>query len=158
MNAAAVSPTLSALYTIATTVAADNAPPASITVDPNVQAFPFGIPEQDSSPQFYISLDDVEGAKQDPQYVGGMTRNETFVIEGTIFGYVGDGSAASQGTLITYLFTLYGALDAAVNADPSLGGILVHSWLAGYELEPAANKAQRALRLTFTIACEAIVL
>lgn len=147
---------MTAFYNLAKNVASAATPPSSIVIDGTVQAL-FGTPTQDFAPQFIIAVTDVEATKQEPIYLGQLSRNEEFEISGTLWGSITDASDANQQACALYLAELYTSLDSAVNTDPSLGGLLIHSWLVGFKLSFDAEAQGRAVQMDYALHCEAII-
>ena len=149
-------PSMTAIYNLAVTVAANNLPPASITSpDTTVGVYYSVAPAQQFNPQFFIAITGIEADKQVPTYIG-LGRAEEFEISGVVWGGVVDPSTANLQTLTAYLVGLLNALDTAINADPSLGGLLIQSWLADYTLEFDVENQGKAAFLTFAVHCEAL--
>jgi hypothetical protein len=147
---------MNAVFALAQTVAASAVPPTAIAIDANVQAL-FGTPEQDFAPQFLIAITGLNAAKQEPRYVGDLSRFETFEITGVLWGAITDASNANQQACATFLSDLYSSLDSAINLDPSLGGIVYQSWLAEFNLSFDAELQGRAVQVDFTVYCEALI-
>ncbi len=147
--------TMSYVYGLCQTVATANPAPTSIAFDPNVVAF-YGSPSEIYAPQFAITVSNIGAETSEPEYLGALTLKETLRVSGIIFGAIGDVTPSNQETLASFLQTLYEALSTEVKNDPSLGGIAIHSWPAGYEMEwiPAENGL--ALQINYSLYVEAL--
>jgi len=146
---------MAAVYGLAQTVATNATPPSSITTDPNVGAFYSTAPAQKSVPQYFLAINGIEGGKQEPRYIG-AGRTEEFEVLGAAWGGVADPSPTNLETLCQFLGELITSLDTSIDADPTLGGNVVQSWLATYDLEFDTEQQGRAAFITFTIHCEAL--
>lgn len=148
--------TMEAFFNLATTVAANAVVPSAILVDGSVQAL-YGSPTQNFAPQFVIWILGVQGVKQEPRYMGNFSRTEDFEIIGQLWGGITDASNVNEQTCASFLAQLYESLDSALNADPSLGGLLTQSWMAGFELSFEPAEQGRAVQMDFQVHCEAII-
>ncbi len=147
---------MTSVYTLAQTVASASTPPSAISIDNTVYVF-YGLPAVDFEPQFTIAITDVSAVKQDPRYLGGLSRVEEFEISGILWGALTDASAANEQLCANFLADMYSALDAQINLDPTLGGAVVHSWLSEFELSFGASAKGRTVQVDFQIHCEALV-
>jgi hypothetical protein len=155
MSSTASIAALSKVYALAQTVAASAVPPPSLAIDSTVYTY-YGTPASDFAPQFVIAITGLTASKQEPRYMGDLTRFEEFEIEGYLWGGIEDGSDVNQQLCATFLAQLYTDLDSAINADPSLGGTVVSSWLSEFTLAFDPEVQGRAVQVAFEIHCEAL--
>lgn len=147
---------MQAVFAICSSVASGATPPTDIVFDPNVQAFYSLAPAQASNPQFFLAVTDLAGVKQEPRYIG-AGRTETFSVSGVVWGAIANQEASSIESLTTFLAQLLTSLDAGINADPTLGGIAIQSWIEGYELTFDQELQGRAAQIDFEIHVESII-
>lgn len=146
---------MAAAYALAQSVANAATPPTALAVDSNIDTF-YGTPAQDFVSQFLIAITGLSTAKQEPRYIGDLSRFEEFEITGFLWGAITDASDANQQLCAAFLAELYTDLDTAINADPSLGGTVVSSWLSEFTLNFDADQQGRAVIVEFQIHCEAL--
>ncbi len=153
MSAAQGAAALAALYSITSTVAAAAVPPTSIATDSTVAAYYGAAPPQQFNPQFLIAATGVEGVKQTPRYIG-SGRVEEFELNGVVWGSIADGATDNLEALSTFLLSLVDSISAAIDTDPSMGGVALMSWLSGYDLAFDVAKTGRTVQVDFQVHVE----
>ena len=84
--------------------------------------------------------------------LGGKSRDETYTVHCVASAWNGDGNAL---TAMDAVFALMAGIEAAIVADPSLGGVLVYSpGIQSYGLRFTQDTQGVAAQLPFDVECK----